>query len=255
MLIDWFTVIAQALNFLILVWLMKKFLYKPILDAIEAREKKIANEIANANKKKEEAEKESEKFKRKNEEFDKERAELIIQAQNEAKAEAKRLKEDAKEDADISSAKRKESLRNEIKNLDQAISNRVQEEVLSITKKVLTDLSGISLEEHMVTVFIQKLKELSTEAKQDLIRTIEMSTTKLILINTAFDLDTEKRSAIEKAVKESVPIETKLQFKTKAELISGIELSIDGQKIAWSIGEHLSSLQEKLNELVGTKKK
>src|ERR1035441_6695689 len=39
MLIDWFTVGAQALNFLVLVWLMKRFLYKPILDAIDEREK------------------------------------------------------------------------------------------------------------------------------------------------------------------------------------------------------------------------
>ena len=38
MLIDWFTVGAQALNFLILVWLLKRFLYKPILDAVDARE-------------------------------------------------------------------------------------------------------------------------------------------------------------------------------------------------------------------------
>ena len=38
MLIDWFTVGAQVLNFLILVWLMKRFLYKPVLDAIDARE-------------------------------------------------------------------------------------------------------------------------------------------------------------------------------------------------------------------------
>ncbi len=48
MLIDWFTVGAQALNFLILVWLMKRFLYKPILNAIDAREKKIAAELADA---------------------------------------------------------------------------------------------------------------------------------------------------------------------------------------------------------------
>ena len=46
MLIDWFTVGAQALNFLILVWLMKHFLYQPILHAIDAREKKIAAELA-----------------------------------------------------------------------------------------------------------------------------------------------------------------------------------------------------------------
>jgi F-type H+-transporting ATPase subunit b len=44
MLIDWFTVAAQIVNFLILVWLLKHFLYKPILDAIDAREKRIAAE-------------------------------------------------------------------------------------------------------------------------------------------------------------------------------------------------------------------
>jgi len=77
MLIDWFTVGAQALNFLILVWLMKRFLYKPILHAIDEREKRIATELANADKKKAEAQKESDEFKQKNEEFDRQRAALL----------------------------------------------------------------------------------------------------------------------------------------------------------------------------------
>ena len=45
MLIDWFTVGAQTLNFVILVWLMKRYLYKPVLDAIDAREQRIASEL------------------------------------------------------------------------------------------------------------------------------------------------------------------------------------------------------------------
>ena len=52
MLIDWFTVGAQTINFLILVWLMKRFLYKPILHAIDAREERIAKELADADAKK-----------------------------------------------------------------------------------------------------------------------------------------------------------------------------------------------------------
>ena len=52
MLIDWFTVGAQALNFLVLVWLLKRFLYKPILNAVDAREKRIAAELADADAKK-----------------------------------------------------------------------------------------------------------------------------------------------------------------------------------------------------------
>ncbi|MEO5958542.1 MAG: F0F1 ATP synthase subunit B, partial [Opitutaceae bacterium] len=70
MLIDWFTVGAQVLNFLILVWLMKRFLYKPILNAIDAREKKISAELADAESKRAEAMKDRDEFQQKNEEFD-----------------------------------------------------------------------------------------------------------------------------------------------------------------------------------------
>ena len=48
MLIDWFTVGAQVVNFLVLVWLLKRFLYKPVLQAIDAREKQVASQLAKA---------------------------------------------------------------------------------------------------------------------------------------------------------------------------------------------------------------
>ena len=84
MLIDWFTVGAQALNFLILVWLLRRFLYKPILHAIDAREKRIATELADADAKKAEAQRERDEFQHKNEEFDQQRAALLRQATDEA---------------------------------------------------------------------------------------------------------------------------------------------------------------------------
>jgi F-type H+-transporting ATPase subunit b len=84
-LIDWFTVGAQALNFLILVWLMKRFLYKPVLAAIDVREKRIAKEIADADAKKADAQKEHDEFQHKNEEFDQQRAALLSKATDEAK--------------------------------------------------------------------------------------------------------------------------------------------------------------------------
>ena len=91
MLIDWFTVGAQTLNFLVLVWLLKRFLYKPILDGIDAREKRIAMEMANADATKAEAQKEQKEFQHKNEEFEQKRAALLSRATDEAKAERQRL--------------------------------------------------------------------------------------------------------------------------------------------------------------------
>ena len=97
MLIDWFTVVAQVVNFLILVWLLKRFLYRPILNAIDAREKRIATELADADAKKAEAIKERDEFQHKNEEFDRQRAALLSQATDEAKAERQRLLDEARQ--------------------------------------------------------------------------------------------------------------------------------------------------------------
>src|SRR5580692_9241078 len=110
MLIDWFTAGAQALNFLVLVWLMKRFLYKPILRAIDAREKLIAAELADAAAKKAEAQKDREEFQHKNEEFDKQRAALLTKATDEAKSERQRFLDEARQAADTASAKRQDSL-------------------------------------------------------------------------------------------------------------------------------------------------
>ena len=100
MLINWFTVCAQAINFLILVWLLKRFLYKPILHAIDEREKGIAAQLASAEAKTAEAQKDRDDFQHKNEAFDKERAALLKKATDDASAERQRLLDEAKKDAD-----------------------------------------------------------------------------------------------------------------------------------------------------------
>ena len=168
MLIDWFTVGAQVVNFLILVWLMKRFLYKPILNAIDAREKRIATELADADAKKAEAQKERDEFQHKNEEFDQQRAALLSKATDEAKAERQRLLDEARKAADALSAKRQETLRNDQQNLNQAISRRTQQEVFAITRKALTDLATTSLEERMGEVFTRRLREMDGKAKAGL---------------------------------------------------------------------------------------
>src|SRR5665811_1715268 len=104
MLINWFTVGAQALNFLILVGLLKHFLYKPILTAIDAREKRIASELADATTKKTEAQKERDDFQQKSQELDQQRAELLSKATDEANAERARLMDEARRAAEAMSA-------------------------------------------------------------------------------------------------------------------------------------------------------
>jgi F-type H+-transporting ATPase subunit b len=254
MLIDWFTVVAQALNFLILVWLMKRFLYKPILHAIDEREKRIAAELANAEEKKAHAQKESDEFKHKNMEFDQQRAELLLKATDEAQAERQRLLDEARKDSVALSSKRQETLRNEEHNLHQAISRRTQQEVFAIARKALTDLAGTSLEERMVDVFVRRLRELNGEDKGLLASALKASPSPAI-VRTTFDLSPTQCASTEGAIKETLGMETQVRFVTAPDLISGIELTTNGQKVAWSIADYLASLEKGVDELLKEKHK
>src|ERR1700733_4154687 len=187
MLIDWFTVGAQALNFIILVWLLKRFLYKPILDAVDAREKRIAAELGDADAKRAEAQKERDEFQRKNEEFDQQRTALLSKATDEAKAERQRLLDDARKAADVLSAKRQEALRSDANTLNQAIRRRTQQEVFAIARKALTDLATTSLEERMSEVFVRRLHTMDSDAKESFGQALNTAS-EPALVRSAFDL-------------------------------------------------------------------
>jgi len=253
-LIDWFTVGAQALNFVVLVWLLKRFLYKPIRHAIEEREKRIAAALADADAKKAEAQKERDEFQHKNKEFDEQRAALLSKATDEAHAERQRLIDAARQAADALSAKRQETLRNDAHELDRAISRRTQQEVFAIARKALTDLAATSLEERMGEVFTRRLREMDGPAKARLAEALKTAS-EPALVRSAFDLPAEPRAAIQNALNETFSADIHLRFVTAPDLISGIELTTNGLKVAWSIADYLASLQKGVEDLLNEQDK
>lgn len=249
MLIDWFTVAAQALNFLILVWLLKRFLYQPILNAIDAREKLIAAKLADAAAKKTEAQKDRDDFQHKNDEFDRQRDALLSKAKADAETELQRLLGEAGKAADDLSTKRHELLISEFATLNSEISQRAEKEVFAITRKTLTDLAGVSLEEKMCEVFINRLQKLDDNTKKSLADALKNAPDPAI-VRSVFELPVQQQTAIQNALDETFSAKTRLRFETAPDLVSGIELKSNGQKVAWSIADYLTSLETGVQEIL-----
>lgn len=254
MLIDWFTISAQAINFLILVWLMKRFLYQPILNAIDAREKRIATELADADAKRDEARKERDAFQHKNEEFERQRRELLSKATDEVKIERQRLLDEARTAADALRAKGMETLRTDVRNLNQAICLRTKHEVFAITRKALMDLATTSLEDRLGEVFIRRLREMDGQAKACLAEALKTAAAPA-LVRSAFDLSAEQRLTIQTALNETFSSEIPVRFETAQDLIGGIELATNGQKVGWNIADYLASMESGIGELLREKVK
>ena len=237
------------LNFIILVWLLRRYLYRPILDAIDAREKRIAAELADAAAKQAEAQQERALFDRKNQELDRDRVSLVKAATAEAEVERQRLLDDARNAADAVRAKRDAALRTEQRAMSQDLARWTQKQVFAIARKALSDLAAASLEEQISEAFVRRLRELTGPAKDGLADAL-MSSTQPVLVRSAFDLPQGQRSAIQHAINETFSADIPLRFDTVPELVGGIEVSANGQKMAWSIADYLATLEKRASELL-----
>jgi F-type H+-transporting ATPase subunit b len=270
-LIDWFTVIAQIINFLILVWLLKRVLYQPILNALDARERRIAAALADADARKSEAEDERRAFQQKNDELDQQRAELLRQALDEARGERERLVSTAHQDALELRAKQEKALKLEYHNLDQAIARQTSAEVFAIARKVLADMANIPLEAQMMEAFIKRLRELSGEEKAQLVLAVREPVLKSpaiaanetlvpgVVVRSMFELSSAQQNMIKAALGDILDKEVSLgvqgvqiRFATRPDLISGVELIMNGYKLAWNVADYLASLEKAVGEVLTT---
>ena len=173
----------------------------------------------------------------------------MTKATDEAKAERQRLLDEARKDAAALSSKLQEALRDQEHTLHQAISRRTQQEVFAIARKSLTDLATVSLEERLGEVFTRRLREMDAQAKAGLAQTLKTASDPA-LVRSAFDLPAQQRAAIQNALNETFSADIHIRFETAPELISGIELSTNGQKVAWSIADYLASMEKSVDELL-----
>jgi F-type H+-transporting ATPase subunit b len=249
--INWFTVIAQVINFLVLVWLLKKFLYKPILKAVDDREKMIAAQVIDAKNLKVEAKKEQDEFVRKNADFDQQKKGLMEKAIAEASGQRQQLLDKAKDAANLLSSKLEAASRDKQKRENLEIAEKIQMQVFAITRKALTEIASESLEEQSVGTFIRRLNEAKEEEKKQFIEAFK-SNANTILIRSAFDLPVKQQNDISNAIDTILATKATLQFKTVPGIISGIELTTNGYKMAWSFSEYLHSLEENISKAIKT---
>ena len=249
MLIDWFTVGAQVLNFVFLVWLMKHFLYRPVLDAIAAREKRIASQVADAAKKQAQAVAERQTFEEKNSTFDKQRSELLAKATADAAAEGKRLAEEAQKAAGALAEKRQQALAAQASQLQQLLAARAAREVFAVARKTLADLAGADLEARMAEAFARRLSELSGAAR-DQLGTAFKQGGESAMVRSRFELSADQQSAIQKAIKTEFSTDAAVRFETVGDALCGIELNAGGQKLSWTIDSYLRDLENEVSSLL-----
>ncbi|MGJ8723260.1 MAG: F0F1 ATP synthase subunit B family protein [Roseibacillus sp.] len=250
--IDWFTFVAQILNFFILVWILKRFLYKPILKAMSERKEQIQKTIVEANDEKKKTQEERARFEQKNAEITQQRETFLKEAKTEAEKEHQRLLKEAREEFETARLRYQEALKREKEDFQQEMSRSARAEVIAISQRLLNDLADSELQQRMAHKFCQRLTDLREDEKKRLRESLKESVELPALIRSTFELTKDDQMLLEDSVTKILG-KVPLKFETSSSLGFGIELAVDGQKITWTIKDYLRSLETCLNNLLQTK--
>lgn len=243
MLIDWFTVIAQIINFLVLVYLLKRFLYGPIIMAMDERAKKIALSLEGARKKKDEANLEAKDYRRKNREFDEHREEMFSQIKEEADVRRKNLINEARNQVDAGRTRWYEAIRKEKESFLQDLRRRAGKQTCAISRRVLKDMANVDLEDHIIHIFIERLLSLNKNEIKALKKSIHQLPQK-IRVRSAFEIPKKMAGKVIEVLRNQANGHVDVQFEVSPDIICGIELKFPGSKISWNMDDYLKTLEE-----------
>jgi F-type H+-transporting ATPase subunit b len=246
MLIDWFTVAAQIVNFLILALLLRKFLYRPVTRAIAQRKQKISDELAESEAIRQDALQTKALYEKKYREFEDERSSLLAKAISEIEEEkAWRLKE-VKEETEEQRNKLIRTFRDQEKAIYNQISQRAQEEVFGIARKVLSDLASQELENFIVDEFVKRIQNPDPIELQKLKHTLNADESNTIGVRSAFRIDSSAQKTITKSLGRILDLDRIApRFEIKPELVCGIEIQINHYKLEWHVTGYLEDLETK----------
>lgn len=239
--VDWVTVLAQIGNFLVLVWLLKRFLYKPILNGIDAREAEIATRMGEAEIARKQAAAAEADF------LEQKQALLVDNSEQ-----AERIREQAEKEKDALLTATRESLERE-KQEWQAHLNAERDRFISelhlasaetlyqLLRRALRDLADEDLEQRIGLHVIGKLKPLAKELVS------AAGNAEQAIATTRKPLPNSTQEKIRTALAGLAP-GLELSFTADPRQAPGLILRIGSVQVAWTVDSYTDELTEILSE-------
>lgn len=257
--VDWFTFAAQIINFVILLLLLRRFLYRPILNAMRRREAEITARYEEAEREIQEAEREAELFRATRLELESQRESLYDELEEEIETRRKTMLLEARNEVESMQARWYASVEHQRAAFLRDLQDRIGQQVLQIAERSLGDLADTRLEDQAVALFLTRLEALEQAEREAIVHSAEGLEEGLV-VRTAFSLTATQRGALVEALNQLLadafgtngftPVNkdgiTQIRFEQDSELVCGIELELRDRRLGWSLRDYLRSLEEEL---------
>jgi F-type H+-transporting ATPase subunit b len=164
-----------------------------------------------------------------------------------AEAKRKELMEKVREEVDQVKARWQDMLVREHDAFFYDLRQRAAKQLYATARKALRDLADADLEDRIVDEFLRRVKALDEEKSIQIRKAISGGGNQ-VTIQSAFSVSGQRRAQIEDVLKTQITNGFTIRYLQQPDIVSGIELRVNGHKIAWSLNEYLEALVESMTE-------
>lgn len=237
--IDWITISAQIVNFAILVYLLRRFLYGPIVDAVDARSKQIQDRVRDIDARDADATERHRAWDETLASFEAERESLLADARQQADDQRKRWLEAARRELADTQTEWKRQVAAEKLEFRSRVQRHGADAVLNIARRALGDLADADLESQVIAAILRRIADGSDHAHDDF---DPSKFTGAVRVASSFPLGADARATISHGLQQAFGRELDLEWRVEPALLCGIELTAAGQRASWSLADYIEDL-------------
>lgn len=249
MLINWFTVFAQILNFLILVALLRWVLYRPILKVLRQRQRLIEERWQASEQTQAEAQQALAAYQQQQQDLQTQRATLLAEARAAADQERQQQLAQVRQEIMAQRVVWQADLHQAQAEWLHTLRQQVMQQTTAIARQALTDLANVGLERQVVAVFCDRIRHLDAAQRQVIAQALH-ETDQPIAVYSGFDLPPDLRQQMIDTWHDEFGGTQPFTFATAADVLCGIQLKLAGQEIAWSLDTYLQDLEQRLSNVL-----
>jgi len=234
---DWFTFVAQLVNFGLLLLLLRLFLYRPVLDLMEQRQEQLSQAWEDAHAAEANAEAEAARLAAVRAELEGERRKRLAQVEEEAASLRARRQTEARAEAEEERRRQAARFLSERDALVNRLLDKGASVLVSELDAALSELADSDLEEQSTRLFARGLANLPP----DQVERLRGSTGKPV-VTTAFEPSAEMREHLEVAVAAATGSSAKPEFELDPGLLFGAALTVGPVRVEASGRRRLTNL-------------
>lgn len=244
--IDFFTFFAQMFNLLLLLYLLRRFLYLPVLKAVDERQKFIERELKKAASSHKAALQMETECKRKMSEIDMQKQEILAQTRKDALLLSEKLSDEAKAQLEADKLLWKQRLEADKNTFNLAMQNLIVEHFNRLADSALRQMADVSLNDLMLTKLKEKIENLPFRKKQEFKAAYQNK--KQLIVRSAQKILPEQRQKFEEFLLGQFELskETKFKFEIDKKLVCGVSLQAEEQLIEWNLAAYLTEFQKNM---------